>query len=108
MPGKNNSFSLMRILTWNLVASWLAVELEAAELVSLFLAELAMSVTAPSNLRSLKASTSSRTFCPTVDQDDVHFANIHAGFHFIQVGDGHDFRARHGGGADDAFAEVGS
>ena len=64
MPGRNDSFSAMRILTLNFVASWFPppepeppIAPEPAEV-----EELAISVTVPVNFRSLKASTSKRVF----------------------------------------------
>ena len=60
MPGRKASFSWMRIRTSNLVASWL----EPVLIWPASLDELAISVTVPLNLRFLKASTSSRAFCP--------------------------------------------
>ena len=55
--------------------------------------ELAISVTMPVNLRSLKASTSSRAFWPGAMPHHVHFADVHARLHLVQVRDGHDFGA---------------
>ncbi len=67
IPGRKASFSVTRILTWNLVASVVVeAEEEAAELVSLLLAELATSVTTPLNFRSLKESTSKWAFWQTL------------------------------------------
>src|SRR5438105_2757455 len=58
MPGLNSSFSWIRILTWNLVASWLELVLLLLPGSPLVVEELAISVTVPLNLRSLNESTS--------------------------------------------------
>src|ERR1035437_3084849 len=58
MPGRKDSLSSIRILTWNLVASWEPPLLALAPPPD----ELAMSVTVPLNLRSRNASTSRFAF----------------------------------------------
>ena len=65
IPGRKASFSVTRIFTWNFVASVEVEAEEAAELVSLLLAELATSVTTPLNFWSLNESTSKWAFWPT-------------------------------------------
>src|SRR6185369_17321010 len=64
MPGRKISFSLIRILTSNLVASCVLPLLAFTR--PAFFDELAISVTVPVNFRSLKASTSSLAVWPAL------------------------------------------
>ena len=78
----------------------------AACQVQAVLEELAISVTVAVELAVLERVHLQPHGLADLDQDDVHFTDVDPGFHRVQVRDGHDIGAGHGGGADDAFARV--